>query len=1292
MPIKTKTSSGITYSADIPEGTSEDEEHRLMNEAFHVQWKANQLEKAAFIQQKAAEQEINDPSVLENIAEIPKTVVQGGINAVGNTVETVEGWLNKGLDAVGFPDKRTEEQKNQSAIDSLDTKVNDITNLGYLRRDNQGNMGWTSELLTEENPELDVTILGKPNTGVGHFSEAMSRFIFSMYGVGKFRKALGLKPKTPPKSKIKKYGDMVLDGMLGEQLVFDPFEDRLSNLVQEYPALQNPLTDYLEAEEGDTEAEARFKMAGEAIMIEGVLLPIFAVGRAYKAYSKGLRIDPNDKDALVKWADSLAPDVDNSIKELDVKMDTAARTELELQDTIKKIDKAPLTASTVKRLKAKARKDAVAKVDKDIRADAEKRYGYGSKVPNRSMVNTADDIIVNTFVENPTIRTTLEAINNSMKATDFDKWAAATGRLVQYTSRNFKDAIQLKDAHSTQHLAEIENIKFDNTLTATQKENALGEVHTVAARNKKIYDKARQELVESVMAYRGAGTIAGRAVQLQKLFQKFDANPQDVEKAFDHHLRSAPSAKVMNSYVHQVVYFTEEYGKLTLKALDEIFINNILYGFKTHFVNSLMNVAKSHWSIAERLTASGIRRLGTSKTSANGIQARRDFMAAQAQLTGYYRGMGESFKMAMDGYKQGRTFLDANRTVDLDRRNVIGRDFVFGSEFKSKTLKNLGIKFEENPEMPFGQWIAAVIGTTMRAGSTRALGLEDEFFKNLNFRSRVYGEAFADGWTTGGQKGLTGNARRQFAVVFADKNVDLAINEQVKNNINNFKGVDAETNYGVDALQYSRENTFTQNLETGSKAFQDAVAKIPLARQVFPFIRTPLNLLSDAAQRSPFAPVISGRWRADYMAKGERRALALTRMAQGYAIIGAMTMRYYDDEDNFNISWDSVPFSNKIGSEGTLSANLTGTGSRNFNAASLEREMGNYLNGSIVANGTQFQIARLDPASTIVEMIGMIAELQKRGMTEQADNVAMLQLIAMANLVGNETYMKSVKQLLNAAEDTSGSGLKKFLIQRSGQVFVPASGLIRGTVSSADPFARELRNALDGIKANLPWLSRNVAPKYDHFGNPVERVKQAALGFLPPWAADMVIPISKAKITTDPVVVELINQGITVPKLNPIHGGGAIDLNKPFFSKTALGENMYDIEIGNKNTSMKIKDATAFDRLNEIMRSLDVGQQLLRMINSPDYKKATNNIVITAKEGKKTKILYAGSRKDILQNIITKQKMRALDQLIGENPRVAEAFNEYKMNTVRAKAPLEQRTLVRTGQAVETLNEVLGAN
>ena len=111
MPIKTTTSSGITYSADIPEGTSEEEEHRLMDEAFHVQWKANQLEKAAVIQQKAAEQEINDPSVLENIAEIPKTVVQGGINAIGNTVETVEGWLNKGLDAVGFPDKRTEEQK-----------------------------------------------------------------------------------------------------------------------------------------------------------------------------------------------------------------------------------------------------------------------------------------------------------------------------------------------------------------------------------------------------------------------------------------------------------------------------------------------------------------------------------------------------------------------------------------------------------------------------------------------------------------------------------------------------------------------------------------------------------------------------------------------------------------------------------------------------------------------------------------------------------------------------------------------------------------------------------------------------------------------------------------------------------------------------------------------------------------------------------------------------------------------------------------------------------------------------
>lgn len=69
--------------------------------------------------------------------------------------------------------------------------------------------------------------------------------------------------------------------------VFDPHEDRLSNLIQEFPRLKNPVTEYLAAASDDTKAEGRFKNAleglGLGIGFEGVVKGMSLAGRAIKA-------------------------------------------------------------------------------------------------------------------------------------------------------------------------------------------------------------------------------------------------------------------------------------------------------------------------------------------------------------------------------------------------------------------------------------------------------------------------------------------------------------------------------------------------------------------------------------------------------------------------------------------------------------------------------------------------------------------------------------------------------------------------------------------------------------------------------------------------------------------------------------------------------------------------------------------------------------------------------------------------------------------------------------------------
>lgn len=63
-------------------------------------------------------------------------------------------------------------------------------------------------------------------------------------------------------------------GATAGAVVIDPHEERLSNLIEDFPALQNPVTDYLAADPSDTAAEGRFKNALEGIGVDFALIGV----------------------------------------------------------------------------------------------------------------------------------------------------------------------------------------------------------------------------------------------------------------------------------------------------------------------------------------------------------------------------------------------------------------------------------------------------------------------------------------------------------------------------------------------------------------------------------------------------------------------------------------------------------------------------------------------------------------------------------------------------------------------------------------------------------------------------------------------------------------------------------------------------------------------------------------------------------------------------------------------------------------------------------------------------------
>jgi hypothetical protein len=1188
------------------------------------------------VQQPVQEEQGILDTVINNVAEIPEGIASGATKTIANISNLADRATGGAFSDVG-------DWMNENILD-----------LGYIHIGKGGEISWTDDKIDTAEPDAEDNAVEIFNTETitGDITEGISQFVTGL--------VLTRRAGFNGNSALSLAGQSVV----AENLAFDPYQDRLSNLVEEYPSLANPVTEFLAADENDSEAEARFKMSLEALGMEAAGVALFSAFRAYRNYSKGLEADPNDTAQIEAWIDSQAPDVDVSIKELDAKMNKAVEAEAKLRETYQRVDANShiLAPETVAKIKADARGDAVESTTDALKGtkdadgnptpDLIKRgqelYGYGVTKSNKELVREADDVIAEVFVDSPSVISGLEALKATISPKDFDVYVTAAGRVLQMTSRNLAEVNQgLRTAEKELESA-FKQLDARTDLSPEELVQMKGELQQNFLAHQDNFRQVRNDYIESVMAFRGASTTAGRSVQVNKLFQNFDVPPQQVEKHFDQLLRNLPSDKVRNSFVARAVFALNKKGGNILKALDEIFISGILTGFKTHVVNMVGNTATTVYLPVERAMAAGVRVLGGDVKG-----GAESFQKAMATFTGMRHSIVESSRLAVEAYKIGDTILDNKSTYENQSRTVVGRDLPFDKKTLGELWNWITLRESEVTLMD-------LLGTSMRALSTRALTTEDEFFKNINFRSYVYGNAYVDALNAAKRQGLSGAEAREQAKITAGKAVQAASNEQMmlgKYNMPDDLGLEA---YRKDALQYGREATYTQGLSKGGASFQGFVENVPMMRQVFPFVRTPLNLISASIQRSPLAP-LSGRWRDDFMAGGERKALAMTRLALGTAIVSNIMMDFTEKEARFEATGER---------EGV---EFTGAGPTQVGARQNQQELSGKIFGSVVtADGNQYQISRFDPFSTIFEGIGVIQDLHRNGQTEEADNLTLAYGLAIARMLGNDTYATSVRQIMYAMENENG--LDKFLQGRASQL-VPLSGLTKNFNQVNDPFQRELRSYTDALKSSIPGMSGSIAPRYNLLGEPVEAPKYATLGILPESMEAMISPIMTGKVKTDPVAVEIVNQNISTMKQSPYIKGGVINLNDERLSVNALGEPLYG------------DNRTAYDRFNDIMANerlfgkRTLREQLEYIITSSSYQdKRTDSIRIDTPLGKKASISYAGTRKDILTATISEAKQYALLRLRKENPMVNEAILLADKAPKMAGSRSQQEKLVEDNQ------------
>jgi hypothetical protein len=138
-------------------------------------------------------------------------------------------------------------------------------------------------------PTFGVDEAESPKSVTGNLIEDVAQFVTGLLGAGKIIKGAGA---------VKQIGKFAL----ADVLAFDEQEERISSLVQDTP-LANPVTEFLETNEEDSVAEAKFKQA-----IEGVGLGIVGegLGKAIKVLRKNKKIKSTveaDLQAMEKVAE-----------------------------------------------------------------------------------------------------------------------------------------------------------------------------------------------------------------------------------------------------------------------------------------------------------------------------------------------------------------------------------------------------------------------------------------------------------------------------------------------------------------------------------------------------------------------------------------------------------------------------------------------------------------------------------------------------------------------------------------------------------------------------------------------------------------------------------------------------------------------------------------------------------------------------------------------------------------------------------------------------------------------------
>ena len=673
----------------------------------------------------------------------------------------------------------------------------------------------------------------QPQTVTGGLARGISQFMVGFIPAVKGLKYAGMGAGLTR--------SLIAEGVVGAT-VFDPQGPRLSDLANQYPELQNPITEFMASDPNDSDALGRFKNALETMVVGGLAEGFVNAVRLIKSRDtiKGIA-----EDAGVTPSELIDETIDDA-KLLD-------GSGVESQGMIKlraQLEEPEAEFIPFEDLAAEENVGFVFPEFKSGRGDVPDEAAQNINLNNLNSTEEIDALITR-VAENdaPFIN---EARRQKVSNKDLTGLADDLGMTVgDLLSRPKGAAFNAEQILASRKILVA---SAENLVRLARKANAVNgtELDLAMMRRAMTQHRAIQAQVSGMTAE------AGRALQQFKVIAE---SSRLQEKAIKDILNANGGdgvnrdlAKMLSELDDpaKVGFFVKNNHDATkFDIAYEVWINGLLSSPGTHIVNFQGNSLTIGFAIGERYAAAAISQAPKLIGKGGGEVT---FDEANALAVGVAQGSIDGMRLAWQALKTGEP-SDVMQKMEMENHRALTGEQLNQSGVIGRAFDYLG----EGVRIP-----------------GRLLTTSDEFFKAVGYRMELNAQAFRQIHQEG-LEGAAATARYQ---------------EIIKNPPENIK---------LTAIDASRYGTFTNNLKDIKLQSVGGLGRLaetgrnytgPLGgiiKVVVPFVRTPTNIMSYTLERTPLA-LISRNVRADIAAGGARKDLALAKIATGSMVMMGSSM------------------------------------------------------------------------------------------------------------------------------------------------------------------------------------------------------------------------------------------------------------------------------------------------------------------------------------------------------------------------------------------------------------------